>query len=405
MEGTITQGKKSINYILLIAVFFEIIYPLLGTMPIPHSLVVYSRFSLTLFVIFYIITYAPSIFMIKAAKVYTLWISYVLIRNIIIGYGVWGSHIQMFLAIVPSFTTYLICLYGFRRNENLMIKIIIVALYFFVLYGMLKGGGSLTGGTSDEERLGGELVNANAIGIRASLIIFFCTILFIKKQIRIMPYLTLSILPLLAVLMSGSRTAFIMTLLVLSIFFLVDNKKTTSVIWKVALFAIVLWGVSYIMYNTSMGERMMSITTQAEDYHLVTGTAWDLMGDRGYQYYTSIPYIIDNLWFGIGMGNYINKVSGAVTVLHSEYLIQLLECGLIAFILYFFTYFIITRILLRRLKFENSYIGRNVTKLCILCMLAMLFVCFVTRVCYYGMYSCCIAYMTYQGYTKISTSK
>ena len=400
-EPTIVSTKRPINPILLIAVFFEIIYPLFETMRLPHSLVVYTRFALTSLAIFLVVTYDKKIFSYKAVRLYIIWTLYILFRNVLMGYGVWTSHIQMFLAIVPSFTTFLICVHGYKRDENLLIKVIIVALYFFVLYGMIRGGStSLTGGIADDERLGGELINANAIGIRASLIFFFTTLLFIRQQLKFGGYVALSVIPALAVLMSGSRTGFVISVLVASVFIFSNSKRSNTWIWKLAFLIVASYGMYYILYSTSMGERLLSITTQAEDYHLDTGTAWDTFGDRGYQYYTSIPYIADNLWFGIGMGNYINKVSGAVTVLHSEYLIQLLECGLIAFILYFWMYLATSRALFKGLKVENDAVAKNVKILCLLFMIAMFFVCFVTRVCYYGMYSCCLAYLVYQGYSQ-----
>lgn len=393
--------KKPVNWVLLSVIAFEILYPLFSVWNLPHSLMVYLRFAVVVFSLFYILSSDSKMVFSKPAVFYTVWTGYVFVRNLIFGYGVWQSPVQMFLGFVPSFVVFLVCLYSFKKDEDLVVRTIIVVLYIYVVYGFLIGGTrTLTGGIEDEERLGGELINANSIGIRACLICFFQTTQWLRKKISLSLYVGLMAFPIVVVLMSGSRTAFVILFLVLvSLLFRKDISRNTGWLWKLLLIIFGFIALNYIFNNTSLGERLLTSTTQAENYHIDTGTFWDVFGDRGYQYYISIPVIGEHLLFGIGMCNFTSVVPGAFIVLHSEYLIQLLECGLIAFILYFALYASITRGLLKR-RTQGSDTAISINRLCLFFMLAMLFTCFVTRVCYYGMYSCCLAYMAYYGYRR-----
>lgn len=393
--------KRSLNALLLSVIAFEILYPLFSVWNLPHSLMVYLRFAVSVLSLLYVLASDYKLVFSKPAVFYTLWAGYVFIRNLLFGYGVWQSPVQMFLGFVPSYITFLVCLYSFPKNEGRLLSYIVAVLYVFVIFGFISGGThSLTGGIEDEDRLGGELINANALGIRASLIAFCLTALLLRSKISIFVYVSLMVLPGLVILMSGSRTAFIILFFVLMVFvFRKNGKRQSGWIWNVLLLIAGFFAMYYILYNTSMGERLLGSINQAEEYGMYTGTIWDVFGDRGYQYYVSIPVIADHFLLGIGMCNFIDVVPGANMVLHSEYLIQLLECGFIAFVLYFSLYVSITRALLLR-RTHGSNETQNTTRLCLFFMIALLFTCFVTRVCYYGMYSCCLAYMAYYGFRK-----
>lgn len=390
--------KNKLPIILIAVIVYEIIFPILGLTGLPRPLLILTRYAIYMMALCYVIDIDHKIFKSKPVILYTLWTIYVVIRNIILGYGVWSSHFQMMAAFVPSFVVYISSLHCFKKNEKATINVIIYSLYIFLLYGLAVGGVGSTDIAADE-RMGGELVNANALGIRAAIAVFFLTIKHLKGYSTFTNYIIFVSLSVLFVLMSGSRTAFVIAFLTLAIFIFKSNKHN-QIIKKTILLIIGFFILSYILDNTLIGERILSSTEQAEKQHLETGTLWDIFGDRGYQYYTSIPFIKDNLLLGIGMGKYIEIVPFAVTVLHSEYLIQLLECGLIAFILYFYMYYEITKRLIIKVMNNNTCYDINIIKLALLFMFAMLFTCFVTRVCYYGMYSCCLAYLTYVSLNK-----
>ena len=147
------------------------------------------------------------------------------------------------------------------------------------------------------------------------------------------------------------------------------------------------------MDNTIIGERLAGTFDQSKGTNLETGTFWDYLGDRGYQYYLGIPLIKHYFWFGMGSGNFRSIVLDTVCVLHSEYLIQFLECGFIAAILYFSVYlWIIKRTFNIKTRVDEVI---TIKRFILLSMLALLFACLVTRISYYGAYSCYLAYMIF----------
>ena len=302
----------------------------------------------------------------------------------------WGSPIQMYTGFVTSSICLFSCVYAFQKNERTTMNVIIVALYVFCIISLFVGK---SGTDSEEGRLGSEVLNSNAIGIRGALIVFFVIIKYLKKQITLIQLIFLLAFPVLIIIMTGSRTGFGMAVLYLSIFIFSKKSSGKSIIWKLALIAIAVAAYSWIAENTMVGERLASTSIQTEGSNIETGTFWDLLGDRGYQYYIGLPLIKEYFWFGMGSGNFKLAILGYEHVLHSEYLIQLLECGIIAAILYFAVYVWIIKNTLS----IKSDIVEDVTfkRFLLLSMIALLFACFVTRISYYGAFSCCLAYMIY----------
>ena len=58
---------------------------------------------------------------------------------------------------------------------------------------------------------------------------------------------------------------------------------------------------------------------------------------RAIQYEFGYEKFLENPYFGIGLNNY-KQFDGYNLVLHSEYLVQLIENGLVGFILFFLFY-------------------------------------------------------------------
>ena len=93
------------------------------------------------------------------------------------------------------------------------------------------------------------------------------------------------------------------------------------------------------MANTSFGLRMNATieNTKYEDSIFLT-----LMGDRARQYVEGWLFFLQNPWTGIGLRKYAEVNSywqDSGGVLHTEYIVQLAECGIIGSILFLVFYF------------------------------------------------------------------
>lgn len=205
----------------------------------------------------------------------------------------------------------------------------------------------------------GETFNANDIGLAASfLLVTLCLFPTTSNSRKI--FVTISVLiALVAIFISECRTAIgIISFLALAFLFKITNKNpklrlaylTAAVIISVAAF--------FLFKTTSLGQRVFSTTSQAEESDATTGTAWDIMGDRGLQYVEAAPYIASNLPTGIGLSNW--RLTGPRhMVFHSEYLVQLCENGLVGFILYLtFLIWLLARVIRSRKwtqKLDGAY--------------------------------------------------
>lgn len=402
LKSASSQNIRTIELPILLFIGMEIIFPLFSAISAPHIIVFAVRFTL-LFISGLIIFYnKPKIFTTTPVNTYMVWMLYVVIKNLLLGYGEWTSPIQMMSAIIPSSFVVVASLYGYQRDEDKTINACLIAIYIFISFALISLGGGVSGG-SEAERLGTDTLNANSIGIRAGLAFIFVISKYLRRRIGILYMIALLILPLVIIILSGSRTGFGIMVITLVVFLFRKNHNVTSIFSKITFVLLFVIVFQYIINNFEIGARILGTTHQSEDLeYLQTGTKWDLLGDRGYLYYIAIPHISANFWFGIGSNNFLSTVPGALWVLHSEYLIQLLECGIFATIMYYYVYIWIYKHTNKIKPFDT--ISYDMKVLSILSFIILLFVCFVTRVSYYGMYSCIIGYLIFNIY-KYSSNK
>ncbi len=390
-----TVSETKIPFLLLFTIFFENIYVLLFSIGLPQQLVYYSHFLCIIISFAYIlINDSKSVFS-QPLIFYLIWTLYVFANTLIKGADYWESPIYMFFSIFSSYVVLLICQYAFKRNEKALCLAIIISLFAYIIVAARHIG---LGNLTIDERMDNENVNANALGERAATLLFFLNVGFFQKRYGILKLLVYSIIPIVCVVLSGSRTSFGMAAIVY-LPFLLPTKLSVSQLWgRIFVFVGFYIAISWIMDNSILGERLMNTSSQSSNASLETGSFWDLFGDRGYQYYISIPVIAENFFTGIGLGNFLSRVSGAFVVLHSEYLIQLLECGIVGFILYYYNYyFTIKNLVIKTVAVEE----RRLKYLCVCGIVAILFACFVTRVSYYSFFACILGFVlnySYQNY-------
>lgn len=379
--------ETKIPFLLLLTVFYENIYVLLFSIGLSQQLVYYSHFLCIICSFAYILINDRKSVFSQPLIFYLIWVCYVLINSFIKGVDYWESPIYMFFSIFSSYVVLLICQYAFKRNERLLSMAIIISFFVYIIIAARHVG---IGNLTIDERMDNEDVNANALGERAAILLFFLNAGYLRKRYGIFKLVLLSVIPIACVILSGSRTSFGMAALVY-LPFLLPSKAAISQLWGRAFFFAIFYTVLvWIFDNSLLGERLLSTSSQSSGASLETGTFWDLFGDRGYQYYISIPVIAENFFTGIGLGNFLSRVSGAFVVLHSEYLIQLLECGLVGFVLYFYNYFYVIKNVVRKSVDDEE---RRLKYLCVCGVIAILFACFVTRVSYYTFFACILGFV------------
>lgn len=216
-----------------------------------------------------------------------------------------------------------------RKNFSQAIKWLAWILLFFCIL-CLKNSGY-----DEDDRMNAE-INANEIAIHCAICFGLLLLQFIRnKGWTSWAFIIFAFIPIYIIMNTGSRMALGMAALMV-LFAWVSKYGNLNL--KNILLIIIFGGTlayigNYVLDNTMIGNRLMATTEQGEELEMATGTVLDYYGDRGLQYYYSWPYFLDNPFTGIGFHKW-QLYSPTEHVCHSEYMVQYVECGLIAFIPY-----------------------------------------------------------------------
>ncbi len=215
----------------------------------------------------------------------------------------------------------------------------------------------------------------------------------------------LSIIPLILIVFAASRTAFGCLVIIISMIFINQVKRMDAKKLMVGISLILIGsiGYMYILDNTKLGERLGTTTEQGKDTNLKTGTFVDILGDRGPFYFFGWMEFEKEPIHGIGLTNFgKNGIWGWYKhslVLHSEYMVQLCECGIIGFSL--FISFLVS-IFLKIRKASKPYL--SISKPILYCALIIpFFIAFFFWT--YDRYYIFIYYGMIIGYTKLAKYK
>lgn len=262
-------------------------------------------------------------------KIYTFIAIYMVLNGLFMGsaemYPKAGNWLIVCHIIGPLLALFIITSCAMKDFDK-TVKILSYGLICYCIMAIINSS------LDEKGRLNAE-INANEMAINGAVL----TGLVIMQVLRgSMQKWKLSIiaLPLILIVLTGSRMAFgmIFMMIAVAIFINTDFSKSSTVILTVILMGLAIWGIDYILSSTLLGERLLHTTQDAENIKLQsTGTILDYYGDRGFQYYYSWPYFLDNPIFGIGFHKW-QMYSPSGHFCHSEFMVQYLECGLIAFI-------------------------------------------------------------------------
>lgn len=237
-----------------------------------------------------------------------------------------------------------LCVFYFTsiQNVDLILKSLAIAGVILSLYAIIYYGGFSNfyyQATQENARLGGDIVQTNAIGMYCafSVIVLFYYAIY-KYKFILYP---IAILPFIVSMASGSRTAFIMLFLGLALLLFLSqgNEHGSAAKWgKITLIAIFALVAFWLILQLPI---MDTISTRLEQMFLTFSgkrggdTSSKLRSDMikvGWNQFTKTP-----LW-GIGVGNSyfaISEYLGYFTYSHNDFVEQLINGGIVGFGLYF----------------------------------------------------------------------
>lgn len=241
------------------------------------------------------------------------------------------------------------------RDWEQCLRILFYSLLTYVL--LCLGNMSFITRGSDE-RFMAEGVG-NLLPLYSTCLVFVGGILNARKNLSLRFFSIVVILAITVTILSGTRKALgaIFILLVGILLHTRDGEaRNMRFFFRIAFFFIFLYfGLFFLMDNTMIGERFAETAEQSdvrfvenESTNLILNT---LLGDRAIQYELGYLLFLMNPWTGIGITNFIS-VSGFPFRLHTEYMVQLCENGIIGFsLLMLFYYFLVKKILERHKEY------------------------------------------------------
>ena len=226
----------------------------------------------------------------------------------------------------------------------------------FVLLGLLlqsRGSGS---GTGWDARGGSDL--GNALPLNAVVMSFFSLWAYIKGYIKRKHLIALLVVSLMGIFFTSTRKALGAWSIGIIFFSLTqfDYHKPSNLFKLIGLVIVAYVAYQLMMNYTMMGQRFNEVDSSAEWAMREYQDVWWLkpLGDRALHYILAWELFVQHPIFGIGLNNFQYFTDFPVPI-HSEYMVQLCECGIIGFSLYvLFNYNLIRRIFKFKKAFSNN---------------------------------------------------
>lgn len=277
------------------------------------------------------------------------------------------------------------------KNLKRTTTVVLAALAVYVIGGLLfQGDNDTTRGVWDDTERGGGVLG-NALPLNACILTFFSIFAYFKGWVNKKWLCLLLVFSLASIFFVATRKALAGWLFIVFMPFLsnFDFRKPSSLYKLVLLIGVIYMAYQYVIEETYLGERLMQTAEQGEESNESDVEALNFLGDRALQYIMAWDFFGENPITGIGLYNF-QVVADFPMALHSEYMVQLCECGIIGSVLYLlFMSGLIAKIMIiynRNSKLFFVFVGG------ILCILSFNFTAWTYQgTAYFAMYGIILA--------------
>ena len=280
-----------------------------------------------------------------------------------------GNPLYMLHYILTPLFTMLISYYEGSRDLKQFLTFCIVVMSAYVVIGVTMQGG---GAVASDERTGTSL--GNELALTSCVLAFVSFLSFSKKYIKTPLFLFVNFLVLVGIFFISTRKAMggwfvIVFFYLVGYYNLKDPKKIIG--FGIAL-AVIGLGAMYILQNTFMGERMMDIENSSAKWMENDSNLFlRYMGDRAYFYIYGWALFLQYPWTGIGLENFGFYMIRDERI-HSEYIVELCENGVIGSLLYLIFNISIIKSIVKSFKIQP----RIVSFVCVGGMACIIFISF-----------------------------
>lgn len=217
------------------------------------------------------------------------------------------------------------------KNKSLALKVFLFSFFLYLVIGLTHSS-YIDEGTRMLSEMG-NLVPLICVGL-----LFVISLLKSERLINIRRWLYIGSVIVLAVIIvaSGTRKALggFVILIIGMVFFQLKKFDFRSMLLIVSTVVVLHFGLNWMIDNTFMGKRIVESQEKYDvplvDNKIINDFLMSLLGDRAWQYYYGIELYHTNPITGIGL-NHFETAADYVFRLHTEYMVQLCENGLIGF--------------------------------------------------------------------------
>lgn len=297
-------------------------------------------------------------------------VAFSIVNSLMKGYSAESGSLAFFKTnYIAPFVFFYVLILELERDYTNCLRVLFYALltYIFLCLGSMS--------LDDDERIVAEGLK-NLLPLHSTCLVFVGGLLYRNRNLSAVLFYFIVLLAIVVTMLSGTRKALgaIIILLTGIIINNGDNEKRSIGYYArlIFFFVILYWGVGFIMDNTMIGSRLAGTAEQStvelvgnKKINMVLNT---ILGDRAIQYELGYLTFLKHPWTGIGLTNFMS-VTGYPYRLHTEYMTQLCENGIIGFLLLMLFYFH----LIRKLLVNYKKYGDDIT-IVLFGLLAILFI-------------------------------
>ena len=276
----------------------------------------------------------------KSILIWGCWCLYVSIAWSIIGMNDTGASPLTFLwvSVFMAFYSMIVSSYETMHNAK---RITLLLVCFLIIYQLLGTYFELKTGVIDEERR--IFIIGNNLSLSGCALVYIACFRNMNKWLNTKWLIGIIALAAVSIFLLSTRKAFV-GLFIILFFWLISKYKLLTLRRTPLLllaFYVIYKIVLYVIENTEIGQRFLLL--EEENRFNTTDYGWlNILGDRAYYYIEGWKLFLEYPVFGIGLRNFKAVVEGDY-VIHSEYMVQLCECGIVGTVLFIMFYFSLFR--------------------------------------------------------------
>lgn len=355
-----------------------------------------GRILFALTVIAFIVNYNKQVFKkMLFSKPIIIWIIWVIYSAInMMSKGFHNEYLSpSFYIITKLFMPLVImsvCAYEYNKNNYKLTKTL---LYIFCIYSII-GFFFMTinrSHTSD-----GAATLGNLLALNNLFIIFYAGLLYKWGELSAVKFIGFVVFVFVVIIASATRKALGAATILLLFVVLSNMRFNAKSFLSVLLLALTLYvGTNYIMKNTLMGERLSMTEEAGEKFNTSNNLFLNFLGDRALFYIVGTELFYEHPISGIGLLNFTEE-TGTDYRIHSEYMVQLAENGLIGSTLFILFYVSLISAIFKYRR--HSIFAKTTGNILLGGVVAILFISFTAWTYDFCMYFACLG--TIIGATK-----